>query len=97
MTPRVIEILKSLPRSIDGRVFPYSNHNFNRSWRSICSHAGINNLRWHDLRREGCSRLLEKGLSVSEVQMFTGHKTLSLMLNIYSVHNPVAVAKKLNK
>jgi hypothetical protein len=28
--------------------------------------------------------------------MFTGHKTLSLMLNIYSVHNPVAVAKKLN-
>jgi integrase len=54
-------------------------------------------LRWHDLRREGCSRLLEKGLSISEVQMFTGHKTLSLMLNIYSVHNPVAVAKKLNK
>jgi integrase len=97
MTPRVIEILKSLPRSIDGRLFPYSNHNFNRSWRSICRLAGINNLRWHDLRREGCSRLLEKGLSVSEVQMFTGHKTLSLMLNIYSVHNSVAVAKKLNK
>jgi len=40
--------------------------------------------------------LLERGLSISEVQMFTGHKTVSLMLKTYSAHNPIKVAQKLN-
>ena len=96
LTPRALELLKKMPRSLDERVFPLSYNNFNRTWRSICRKASIEGLRWHDLRREGCSRLLEKGLSISEVQMFTGHKTVSLMLNTYSSHNPKTVAKKLN-
>tara|TARA_R100001594_G_scaffold92680_2_gene126997 strand:+ start:415 stop:1422 length:1008 start_codon:yes stop_codon:yes gene_type:complete len=96
LTPKAILVLKRIPRSIDGRVFPMSINNFNRGWRSICKNADITGLRWHDLRREACSRLLESGLSISEVQLFTGHKTVSLMLKTYSAHNPVTVAKKLN-
>ena len=96
LTPRAIEILHQLPRHINGRVFPVSLNNFQRAWRSITRNAKINNLRWHDLRREACSRLMESGLSISEVQMFTGHKTMSLMLKTYSQHNPSIVAKKLN-
>jgi integrase len=97
LTPRAIEILGSLPRHIKGRVFPVSLNNFQRAWRSITRNAEIDNLHWHDLRREACSRLMESGLSISEVQMFTGHKTLSLMLKTYSQHNPSVVAKKLNR
>ena len=97
LTPRAIEILGSLPRHIKGRVFPVSLNNFQRAWRSITRNAEIENLHWHDLRREACSRLMESGLSISEVQMFTGHKTLSLMLKTYSQHNPSVVAKKLNR
>ena len=96
MTPRAIEILKKLPRNITGRVFPVSLNNFQRAWRSITKNANIKDLHWHDLRRESCSRLMESGLSISECQMFTGHKTLSLMLQTYSQHNPSVVAKKLN-
>ncbi len=96
MTPRAIEILKKLPRQLNGRVFPVSLNNFQRAWRSITRNAKIKDLHWHDLRREACSRLMESGLSISEVQMFTGHKTLSLMLKTYSQHNPSVVAKKLN-
>ena len=96
LTPRAIQILKSLPRSISGRVFPVSLNNFQRAWRSITRNAEIKDLHWHDLRREGCSRLMESGLSISEVQMFTGHKTMSLMLKTYTNHNPSIVAKKLN-
>ena len=96
LTPRAIEILGGLPRHIKGRVFPVSLNNFQRAWRSITRNAEIENLHWHDLRREACSRLMESGLSISEVQMFTGHKTLSLMLKTYSQHNPSVVAKKLN-
>tara|TARA_R100000426_G_scaffold70956_1_gene49316 strand:- start:22 stop:1017 length:996 start_codon:yes stop_codon:yes gene_type:complete len=96
LTPRAIEILNEIPRHIKGRVFPVSLNNFQRAWRSITRNAEIKNLHWHDLRREACSRLMERGLSISEVQMFTGHKTLSLMLQTYSQHNPSVVAKKLN-
>lgn len=99
LTPKAIEILKSMPRSIarGGRVFLMSKNNFNRGWSAICRNANIENLHWHDLRREACSRLLEKGLSISEVQHFTGHKTVSLMLKTYAAHNPQIIAKKLNK
>ena len=96
LTPRAIQILQKLPRHIKGRVFPVSLNNFQRAWRSITRNAEIENLHWHDLRREACSSLMESGLSISEVQMFTGHKTLSLMLKTYSQHNPSVVAKKLN-
>ena len=96
LTPRAIQILNEIPRHINGRVFPVSLNNFQRAWRSITRNAEIKNLHWHDLRREACSRLMEQGLSISEVQMFTGHKTLSLMLQTYSQHNPSVVAKKLN-
>ena len=96
LTPRALEILKKIPRSIDGRVFPMSINNFNRGWRAICKNAGIKNLHWHDLRRTGISLLFERGLSPSEVQMFSGHKTISLMIKTYTAHNPEKVAKKLN-
>jgi integrase len=34
---------------------------FERPWRAACKAAGIVNLRWHDLRHEYASRLIEKG------------------------------------
>jgi len=96
LTPRALEILRTLPRNISGKVFPVRLNNFQRAWRSILRNSNIKGLHWHDLRREATSRLMEKGLSISEVQMFTGHKTLSLMLQTYSQHSPTVVAKKLN-
>ena len=96
LTPRALEILRKIPRSIDGRVFPMSINNFNRGWRAICKNAGIKGLHWHDLRRESISRLFEAGLSPSEIQMFSGHKTISLMIKTYTSHNPEKVAQKLN-
>ena len=96
LTPRALEILRKIPRSIDGRVFPMSINNFNRSWRAICKNADIKGLHWHDLRTESISRLFEAGLSPSEIQMFSGHKTISLMIKTYTAHNPETVAKKLN-
>ena len=96
LTPRALEILRKIPRSIDGRVFPMSINNFNRGWRAICKNAGIKGLHWHDLRTESISRLFEAGLSPSEIQMFSGHKTISLMIKTYTSHNPEKVAQKLN-
>jgi integrase len=93
LQPHAIEILKELPRSLDGRVFPIGIKNFERSWTKICRRAGIKGLRWHDLKREAISRLFEKGLSVSEVQLFCGNSLASL--EVYTEHNSTTLAEKL--
>jgi integrase len=36
--------------------------------------AGLVNLRFHDLRHEAISRFFEKGLSVPEVALISGHR-----------------------
>ena len=88
-----IEILRKLPRSLDGRVFPIGIKNFERTWTKICRRANIKGLRWHDLKREAVSRLFEKGLSISEVQLFCGNSLATL--NVYTEHNSTTLADKL--
>ena len=72
----------------------YNYHN--KGWRALCKRAGIEGLRWYDLRRESISRLFECGLSISEVQSISGHLTLQ-MLSTYTSHEAGKLAVKLNK
>lgn len=51
-------------------------------------------LRFHDLRREGTSRLFERGFDIMEAASVTGHKTLS-MLKRYTNLRAEDLAKKL--
>ena len=36
LQPKAIQILKEMPRSINGKIFPIGVKNFERSWNSIC-------------------------------------------------------------
>jgi integrase-like protein len=49
---------------------------FERPWRAACKAAGIVNLRWHDLRHEFASRLVEKGVPLSQVRDLLGHASI---------------------
>jgi integrase len=93
LQPHAIQILNSIPRSLNGKVFPIGIKNFERSWNAICKRAGVVGLRAHDLKREAVSRLFEKGLSVSEVQLFCGNSLASL--EVYTEHNSTTLAEKL--
>ena len=93
LQPKALEILRSIPRSLNGRVFPIGIKNFERSWTAICKRSNIKGLRFHDLKREAISRLFEKGLSVSEVQLFCGNSLSSL--SVYTQHNSTTLAEKL--
>jgi len=93
LQPNALEVLRKLPRSLNGRVFPIGIKNFERSWTTICKRSGVKGLRFHDLKREAISRLFEKGLSVSEVQLFCGNSLSSL--SVYTQHNSTTLAKKL--
>ena len=96
LTDKAMAVLKELPRHISGRVFNMSYNNHNRGWRAINKRAGVVGLRWHDLRREATSRMFERGLSITEVQSITGHKTLQ-MLSTYTQHEAETLAIKLKK
>lgn len=82
LSRRAVETLRSIPRHIQcSRVFwAWAKvDSFENIWRRAVARAGIEDLRFHDLRHEATSRLFEKGLNVMEVASITGHKTLQML------------------
>ena len=57
------------------------------SFTRACKLLGIEDLRFHDLRHEGATRLAEDGLTVPQMQQITLHqswKTLQRYVNLAS-------------
>lgn len=79
LSTRAMGVLRSLPRQIDGRVFGLTRNFVSTGFARVCKVAGIEGLRFHDLRHEATSRLFEKGLNPMEVSTITGHKTLQML------------------
>lgn len=73
------EVLRNLPKSVSGEVFPVDQNALKMRFRRACARAGIEGLRFHDLRHEATSRFFERGLGVMEVAAITGHKTLQML------------------
>jgi integrase len=63
---------------------------FNRARKQ----AGIENIRFHDLRRTAITKLAEKLPNVVELSVVSGHKSLA-MLKRYYHPNPQQLALKL--
>ncbi|MGN7956699.1 site-specific integrase [Agrobacterium tumefaciens] len=70
---------KSRADSDQLRVFPMSAGSLEQVWRRMLIRADIKELRFHDLRHEGVSRLFERGLNVIEVSSISGHKELRML------------------
>ena len=66
-------VLKEITKDTE-LIFPTSANAFRLSWERIVAAAGIEDLRFHDLRHEAVSRLFERGLSLPEVALVSGHK-----------------------
>jgi len=64
----------------DGRLFPIAANAFRLAWERVKRRAEIVDLHFHDLRHEAISRLFEKGLSVHEVALISGHRDLRMLL-----------------
>ncbi|QIE57014.1 site-specific integrase [Pikeienuella piscinae] len=74
LSPRAIAILKELPRSVDGRVFPMSPNAFRQAFNRARKRAGLEHFRFHDTRHERVSSLFEAGWSDTTVMAVSGHK-----------------------
>ena len=94
LSPSAIQIIKMLPSTLDGKLFPILPSAIRYLWKKACLKVGIENLCFHDLRHEAISRLFEKGLNVMEVAAITGHKDLR-MLRVYTHLRPEYLVKKL--
>ena len=101
LSTSAIRILKDLltdetgiMRLPTGRVFPLNHDQLTYHWRVAVKAAGLEDLRFHDLRHEAASRLFEKGLNPMEAAAVTGHKTLA-MLKRYTHLRAEDLAKKL--
>lgn len=90
-----VDILRGLPRLMDGRVFGTTYEAIHLSFTRACKRAGIEDLRFHDLRHEATTRFFEKGLNPMEVAAITGHKTLQ-MLKRYTHLRAEELAKRLD-
>ena len=60
----------------DGVRRPYE---FRPQWHRTLAAIGIKNLRFHDLRHEAVSRLVEAGLGDQEVAAISGHKSMQML------------------
>ncbi|MDE1269667.1 site-specific integrase, partial [Vibrio aestuarianus] len=65
-------------------IFPYNPRSISAGWQRVRDKLGIEDLRYHDLRREAASRLAEMGLPINIVARITGHKNINILHNIYA-------------
>ena len=65
-------------------IFPFNSRSVTAGFQRVRNDLGIKDLRYHDLRREGASRLFEKGYSIEDVAQVTGHRNLNILWQVYT-------------
>jgi len=78
LTDEAMAIILAQPRK-DERIFPYNPRSVESSWATARDWARCYDIRFHDLRHEGTSRLFEMGLSIDRVQMVTQHGSWKIL------------------
>ena len=95
VSPRLAGVLDMLRLDPAGQPHPPDAHVFGnrigqpikdpkKAWMKVCRESGITDLKFHDLRHEAASRLLEAGWPLQAVQAMLGHadaKTTSIYIN----------------
>lgn len=89
-------IIDRQPR-FDGedRILPYKPESVSAAFQRAVRAVGLADIRLHDLRHEGISRLFEAGLGIPEVALISGHVSWAA-LRRYTNLTPQFVLEKLN-
>jgi integrase len=56
----------------------------NRSFKPLLKHAGLPNIRFHDLRHTCASLLVSKGVNSKVIQKDLGHSIINVTMDVYS-------------
>lgn len=74
LPPEAEAIARAMPK-VAPEIFPFSTDAISAAFTRACQTLGIEDLRFHDLRHEGASRLFEMGGTIPRVAEVTGHRT----------------------
>lgn len=77
-------------RARQGRIFPFAGGTVGKAWEQTCEKLQIQDLRFHDLRHDGISRLFEHGYQIPQVALISGHKSWE-SLKRYTQIDPVSL------
>jgi integrase len=80
---------------IDGQVFPITHEVVSQAFNRARKQAGVEDIRFHDLRHMAITRLAEKLPNLIELSAVSGHKSLT-MLKRYYHPNPEILALKIS-
>lgn len=90
---KIIEEIKKLNLEGD-ELLPFNSKTIGSYFTRACHMLGIEDLRFHDLRHEACSRLAEDGYTIPRIQQVSLHDSWS-SLQIY-VNMPTKKQKRLD-
>lgn len=77
---KAFEIVKRQPKVEDEpRIFPINDGTISSLFPRACRALGIEDLRFHDLRHEGVSRLFERGYRIEQVALVSGHRDWKML------------------
>ena len=83
LSTHAIQILAEIPRNIDGRVFPVTHEVVSQAFNRARKQAGVNDIRFHDLRHMAITRLAEKLPNLIELSAVSRHKSLAMLKRYY--------------
>ena len=66
-------------------LIPLSPKTIGGEFRNACKILGIEDLRFHDLRHEGCTRLAEQGFTIPQIQQVSLHDSWGSLERYVSV------------
>ncbi len=89
-----LETLEHVPACSSDLVFPSTANAVKLAWQRVRARAGIPDVNFHDLRHEAISRFFERGLSLPEVALISGHRDVRMLLR-YTHLRAEDVAEKL--
>jgi len=80
LSTRAIEIIKNLPRTVDGKLFHVKSvSSFEKQFSSVVRKAGILDFHFHDLRHTGATLLAMKGWTTIELMQQGGWSSAEMV------------------
>jgi integrase len=87
MKPDVRDRMLGLSDSDPSVLLPLNAKSFAARWREAIKMTGIEDLRFHDLRHEGITRLAEDGLTIPQLQQISLHESWESLRRYVNLKN----------
>lgn len=82
LSPRAVELLKSLPRDGSDKVFSMTSNAVQLAWNHVRENARLPNLQFRDLRHVGATFYARAGFKAHHLKKVLGHKS-TRMADVY--------------